>query len=182
MTGDLRQSLARVMDDFAVEDEPPAQKGTENSDEQDDGYANAEDPKTNQKLKLIEAQATALIQQNQRLSQMHKLRQNVAVFIFVIIFVWLVCVMALVFFGSYDVTYLKGSCVSYEYHTWLQKLVAVPEGCAVLKSGNFLNLSESIVIALITTTTANVLGLSYIVAKWLFPKPQGDTSDITPIK
>ena len=32
-------------------------------------------------------------------------------------------------------------------------------------------LSEKILIALITSTTANVLGLFYVVAKWLYPAP-----------
>jgi hypothetical protein len=35
--------------------------------------------------------------------------------------------------------------------------------------GHAFNLSDGVVIALITTTTVNVLGLFYIVAKWLFP-------------
>jgi hypothetical protein len=32
-----------------------------------------------------------------------------------------------------------------------------------------LKVADSVLIALITTTTANVLGLFYIVARWLFP-------------
>lgn len=32
-------------------------------------------------------------------------------------------------------------------------------------------LSEKVLIALITSTTANVLGLFYVVAKWLYPAP-----------
>lgn len=32
-------------------------------------------------------------------------------------------------------------------------------------------LSEKVLIALITSTTANVLGLFYVVAKWLYPSP-----------
>ena len=31
--------------------------------------------------------------------------------------------------------------------------------------------SDAVIIALITTTTVNVLGLFYIVARWLFPQP-----------
>lgn len=37
-------------------------------------------------------------------------------------------------------------------------------------------LSEKILIALITSTTANVLGLFYVVAKWLYPAPLPDRS------
>ena len=39
-----------------------------------------------------------------------------------------------------------------------------------------LRVSDSVLIALITTTTANVLGLFYIVAKWLFPQPAAESS------
>ncbi len=45
-------------------------------------------------------------------------------------------------------------------------------GCGVLK------VADSVLIALITTTTANVLGLFYIVARWLFPnKNNTETKD-----
>lgn len=41
-----------------------------------------------------------------------------------------------------------------------------------------LKVADSVLIALITTTTANVLGLFYIVARWLFPnKNTADTKD-----
>jgi hypothetical protein len=42
-----------------------------------------------------------------------------------------------------------------------------------------LKVADSVLIALITTTTANVLGLFYIVARWLFPNK--NSSD-TPVK
>jgi hypothetical protein len=35
---------------------------------------------------------------------------------------------------------------------------------------NWLGVSDAVLIALITTTTLNVLGLFYIVARWLFPQ------------
>ena len=35
-------------------------------------------------------------------------------------------------------------------------------------------LSDNVLIALITSTTANVLGLFYVVAKWLYPAPLSD--------
>ncbi len=140
------------------------------------------DEKSQEILRLREEQATLLQQKVTHFQKLYSLRRNVAIFIFVIIFVWLLCVMILVFLGSYEVTYLKGECVSYEHYSILQKVIAVSEKCSLLKNGNYLNLSESIVIALITTTTANVLGLSYIVAKWLFPKHSNDNSDIVPTK
>ena len=40
-------------------------------------------------------------------------------------------------------------------------------------------LSDKVLIALITSTTANVLGLFYVVAKWLYPAPLFDKSDKT---
>ncbi len=38
-----------------------------------------------------------------------------------------------------------------------------------LAGAGMLRVADSVLIALITTTTANVLGLFYIVARWLFP-------------
>lgn len=131
-------------------------------------------------LGLREQQVEGLEKKVDHFQQLYVLRRNVALFIFALIFVWLLCVMALVFLGSYEVYYLKGNCNNYELHSWYQKIKALPDGCAYLKRSTFLNLSESIVIALITTTTANVLGLSYIVAKWLFPKGANDSTDISP--
>lgn len=131
-------------------------------------------------LNLREQQVSGLEKRVDHFQKLYKLRRNVASFIFFLIFFWLLCVMALVFFGSYEVYYLAGKCGDLVSNSWYQKIHSLPEGCSYLKRNTFLNLSESIVIALITTTTANVLGLSYIVAKWLFPKHEGDSSDITP--
>ena len=39
---------------------------------------------------------------------------------------------------------------------------------------NGFRVSDPIIITLITTTTVNVLGLGYIVANYLFPKPSSD--------
>lgn len=143
-------------------------------------YKTAVDEKSLELLKLRAEQVSGLEQRVTHFQVLYGLRRNVACFIFFLIFFWLLCVMLLVFLGSYEVYYLQGTCGSYELHSWYQKIKALPEGCAYIKRSNFLNLSESIVIALITTTTANVLGLSYIVAKWLFPKHANDNSDIVP--
>ena len=40
-----------------------------------------------------------------------------------------------------------------------------------------LRMADSVLIALITTTTANVLGLFYIVARWLFPNKNSDDNN-----
>ncbi|EKD7163959.1 hypothetical protein OSF66_002748 [Vibrio vulnificus] len=111
---------------------------------------------------------------------LHRLRLWAAIGVFILIVIWLVGVFTLVFFGSYEVYYLSGTCGSYDLHEWHQKIRALPSGCHYLKRGNFLNLSEGIMITLIGTTTANVLGLSYIVANWLFPKSANGNSDIVP--
>src|SRR5438477_7269179 len=42
-----------------------------------------------------------------------------------------------------------------------------------LFAGGYFVLSEKVLITLITSTTINVLGLFYIVAKWLFPEVNG---------
>ena len=43
-------------------------------------------------------------------------------------------------------------------------------------------LSEKVLIALITSTTANVLGLFYVVAKWLYPAPLAKEAKTKKIK
>ena len=52
-------------------------------------------------------------------------------------------------------------------------------GAFLLMAGwGALKVADSVLIALITTTTANVLGLFYIVARWLFPnKNNSDTKE-----
>lgn len=46
----------------------------------------------------------------------------------------------------------------------------------ILAGMSFLKAADSVLIALITTTTANVLGLFYIVARWLFPNKGNNES------
>lgn len=150
------------------------------SSEEEKIYSKAVDKKSQDLLELQREQVSGLEQRVTHFKILYRLRRNVACFIFFLIFVWLFCVMVLVFLGSYEVYYLQGTCGSYDLQSWHQKIKALPEGCVYIKRSNFLNLSESIVITLITTTTANVLGLSYIVAKWLFPKYKNDNSDIVP--
>jgi hypothetical protein len=43
--------------------------------------------------------------------------------------------------------------------------------CVVCVGLQWLTLTDAVVVALITTTTATVLGIFIIVAKWLFPAP-----------
>lgn len=55
---------------------------------------------------------------------------------------------------------------------WLMIYWLIFVGLCVLAVGSkWLTLSDAVLIALITTTTATVLGIFIIVAKWLFPSP-----------
>jgi hypothetical protein len=54
-------------------------------------------------------------------------------------------------------------------------MVLVSSGTGIWCGRQF-HLSDAVVVALITTTTINVLGLFYIVAKWLFPNRGGPGS------
>ncbi|MCS0286860.1 MULTISPECIES: hypothetical protein [Vibrio harveyi group] len=165
----------------AIGAELPDTQDLENTSSEEQIYETAVDEKSLERLKLREEQVLGLERRVLIFESLYKLRKKVALFIFFLIFFWLLCVMVLVFLGSYEVYYLQGNCGSYELHSWYQKVKAIPDGCAYIKRSNFLNLSESIVIALISTTTANVLGLSYIVAKWLFPKHGNDSDSVVPV-
>lgn len=67
------------------------------------------------------------------------------------------------------------------YASWLFRLSAFWLGFIgiflVLASLKTLAVNDSVLIALITTTTANVLGLFYIVARWLFPNKANQGKD-----
>lgn len=132
-------------------------------------YSRPSDEKKDELARTQQEQSAAFQQQLVDARNISKLRLSVVRFIFGLIFVWLLCVMGLVFLGSYDVSHFYGNCDGYAMVTWFEKFKLVPEGCSYLRSSTYLALSESIVIALITTTTANVLGLSFIVSRWLFP-------------
>ncbi|WP_343870934.1 hypothetical protein [Tatumella terrea] len=105
------------------------------------------------------------------LYRLESLRKRLAYIIFSIIGFWLVLVFCLVFLGSLDVTYFKGKCSPSSYNL-LRSIDIISQQCIYLKHGTVLSLSEKIVITLITTTTVNVLGLAYIVARWLYPEPK----------
>lgn len=132
-------------------------------------YSRPSDEKKDELERTKQEQSAAFQQQLADAKDINKLRLSVVRFIFGLIFVWLLCVMGLVFLGSYDVAHFYGACDGYDMTAWFEKFKLVPEGCSYLRSSTYLALSESIVIALITTTTANVLGLSFIVSRWLFP-------------
>lgn len=108
------------------------------------------------------------------LRRLEDLRKHLAYLIFGIIALWLLCVFGLVFLGSLDVYYFKGNCNLSERNLFFRATQIMPSTCDFLTKGSVLNLSEKIVIALITTTTINILGLAYIVARWLYPNPNGN--------
>ncbi len=50
-------------------------------------------------------------------------------------------------------------------------------GYLILAGRGVLKTADAVLIALISTTTANVLGLFYIVARWLFPNKSNSDKD-----
>lgn len=106
--------------------------------------------------------------ENANLRALNELRHKLAKFIFKLIVGWLIAVMLLVFLGSYQVFLFSGEC-DLTSTFWFSNAQHIPVGCELAESKTLLTLSETIVVALITTTTINVLGLSFIVANWLFP-------------
>ncbi|WP_431022030.1 hypothetical protein ABMA09_18570 [Erwinia rhapontici] len=129
-------------------------------------------------LRLTEYAAKAE-ETKESLRRLENLRKHLAYIIFVIIAIWLVCVFGLVFLGSLDVYYFKGNCDLSERNLFFRATQIMPATCEFIGKGSVLNLSEKIVIALITTTTINILGLAYIVARWLYPDPNGKKKNKT---
>ncbi|MBM95425.1 MAG: hypothetical protein CMI09_06210 [Oceanospirillaceae bacterium] len=122
-----------------------------------------------------------LAQETKELQRLKSLRRWVAIAIFALIFLWLIGVMWLVFLGSYEVQYLQGTCEGYSPSALYEKFKILPEGCQLAGDARtYLNLPEPIMIALITTTTINVLGLAFIVANWLFPSDKKHQSPQMP--
>jgi len=64
---------------------------------------------------------------------------------------------------------------------WLSAVWLVFIGLYLFLAGfGIIKTDNSVLIALISTTTANVLGLFYIVARWLFPNKTSDGNDDQP--
>lgn len=63
---------------------------------------------------------------------------------------------------------------------WLSVVVLFVALTATIKP--YFNLSDSVLIAFITSTTVSVLGLFMLVAKWLFPQPPKDENKNPPKK
>ncbi|MGL5965606.1 MAG: hypothetical protein ACRCZ6_00160 [Kluyvera sp.] len=124
-------------------------------------------------VKELTAYAAKAEEAKDSLRRLEDLRKHLAYLIFGIIGLWLVAVFGLVFLGSLDVYYFQGDCKLADDSLFFHSSQVMSSTCAFIKRGSVLNLSEKIVIALITTTTINILGLAYIVARWLYPDPNG---------
>ena len=71
--------------------------------------------------------------------------------------------------------FIMAAAFLYLTNTWLSQV-----GTIIQSQTTEHHLSDTVLVALLTTTTINVLGLLYFVANYLFPKkPGGDSS--TPI-
>lgn len=126
-----------------------------------------------QEVQRLTAYAEQAEETKDSLRRLEELRKRLAYLIFGIIGIWLIAVFCLVFLGSLDVYYFKGTCDLSERNLFFRATQIMPSTCEYITKGSVLNLSEKIVIALITTTTINILGLAYIVARWLYPDPNG---------
>lgn len=157
------QQPDEIINRAAQNDGFDANTTTEYADALVDGTANGEVTK-----ELHEENKKA--QELRHKESTHTLRQKAAKYIYFGIVGWLVCVMVLIFLGSYEIQIYYGDCKLQDTNDFgIDKLKFLQNGCSYLKKYTFLSLSEKITIALITTTTANILGVSYVVAKWLFP-------------
>jgi hypothetical protein len=86
-------------------------------------------------------------------------RRRYALLLFGVILVWLAFIAVVVFLSG------AGSHPNVRIHIWFFRIH--------LPTATF-KLSDSVLIALISTTTINVLGLFYIVARWLFPSKNNE--------
>ncbi|TGG96419.1 MAG: hypothetical protein ERJ67_00845 [Aphanocapsa feldmannii 277cV] len=82
-----------------------------------------------------------------QLKDTYELRKQSADKLFKLIICWLASVMTFLFLAAFEVNWY-----------WLKEIS--------------FNISDNVLIALITSTTASVLGLYVIVAKWLFPNDE----------
>ncbi len=177
-----------------IGEEPPLQdtsdpKVSEDTKNLEENRLN-EPEKQREKQRLQEQQQSLLQQKQIDLSEealaekrtLRRLRTYIAVCIFLLITAWLIGVIYLVFLGSYEVHYFQGNCAEYDLHSLYDKFKMLPEGCefAGTEGKTYLDLPDNIMIALITTTTINVLGLAFIVANWLFPSDKKHQSPPLP--
>lgn len=183
-----------VIGQFAPEEKPKTDNKVAEEAEEYDQAAGLE-PESERRKAILQTQQESLLRDReaqlrdreaqleadklQERQTIRKLRVSIAGSIFILIFLWLIGVIWLVFLGSYEVQYFQGSCSSLNQDSFYEKLKVIPQDCQLIlfgpeKTTTYLKLPESIMTALITTTTINVIGLAIIVAKWLFPTENQD--------
>lgn len=157
--GQTEKSLPRETDDIIGEETRAYELSAVNDSD-----------KLSKLIKLQKEQSELFAEKITELKTLRWLRVIVSVCIFVLIVYWLTTVMELVYLGSYQVQYFQGVCTGFIPPIEATSITVLPEGCSPTgEPAPYLKLPESIMIALITTTTINVLGLAFIVANWLFP-------------
>jgi hypothetical protein len=170
-------------------DSAPDEKVAEEAAEYE--QAASQEPESSRLKAFLQAQQDTLLRKRenqleadklQERKTIRKLRVGIAGSIFVLIFLWLIGVIWLVFLGSYEIQYLHGVCADYNIHSFYDKFKVLPSGCELISDAKttYLKLPEPIMIALISTTTINVLGLAYIVANWLFPSEKNHAAPVLP--
>jgi hypothetical protein len=172
-------------------DTDPVLDGKVAEEEEDYENASSQEPESSRLKAFLQAQQDTLLRKRenqleadklQERKTIRKLRVGIAGSIFVLIFLWLIGVIWLVFLGSYEIQYLHGVCADYNIHSFYDKFKVLPSGCELISDAKttYLKLPEPIMIALISTTTINVLGLAYIVANWLFPSEKNHAAPVLP--
>jgi hypothetical protein len=172
-------------------DTDPVLDGKVAEEEEDYENASSQEPESSRLKAFLQAQQDTLLRKRenqleadklQERKTIRKLRVGIAGSIFVLIFLWLIGVIWLVFLGSYEIQYLHGVCADYNIHSFYDKFKVLPSGCELISDAKttYLKLPEPIMIALISTTTINVLGLAYIVANWLFPSEKNHAAPALP--
>jgi hypothetical protein len=172
-------------------DTDPVPDGKVAEEEEDYENASSQEPESSRLKAFLQAQQDTLLRRRenqleadklQERKTIRKLRVGIAGSIFVLIFLWLIGVIWLVFLGSYEIQYLHGVCADYNIHSFYDKFKVLPSDCELMSDAKttYLKLPEPIMIALISTTTINVLGLAYIVANWLFPSEKNHTAPTLP--
>lgn len=155
MSEELKQSSENFSDDF--------------SDIFEDTIADI--PKSQEKVALPEERDYELARREQvlrekddqlkRLNEVHSMRKKFLKALFGYLCVWSAATMGIVLVDGF---WSDGFSASFEYGEPAKKVGFLLEG---------FSMSDAVEITLLTTTLAQVLGLTAIAFKWLFPKAKG---------
>ena len=155
MSEELKQSSEDLSEDFSeifedtIADIPKSQEKVALQEERDYELARRE-----QSLREKEDQL-------KRLNEVHSMRKKFLKALFGYLCVWSLATIVIVLvdgFGS------DGFSASFEYGAPVKKVGFLLDG---------FSMSDAVEITLLTTTLAQVLGLTAIAFKWLFPKAKG---------